>query len=277
MNVSTLVAFLIALAVFVISLMTTTDSFGVFFSGHAALIVIGGTLAASFICFSFGKVFGLTKVFVRRMLGKSKRDYGLLIKEVSNLSSANRKGRQALESTINGISDPFLRDAARILFWLDAEVPHDKLRRLLETRAETHFERYLDEASIFNVMAKFPPAFGLMGTTLGMIALLKSLGSADSKNQIGPSMAIALVATLYGIVISNFIFIPIAENLKIQTKEDLVARRMVVEGVMLIAAGMPTKFVEEQLQSFLLPSERPPEGSYGTAGTAAITPARKAG
>ena len=130
------------------------------------------------------------------------------------------------------------------------------MRSLLETRVETHFERYMVEADIFRAISKFPPAFGLMGTTLGMIALLQALGRSDAKNLIGPSMAIALVATLYGIVLSNFVFIPIAENLTQQTREDLIARRIVVEGIMLIAADKPTQFVEEKVKSFLLPSER---------------------
>jgi len=149
------------------------------------------------------------------------------------------------------------------------------LRGILETRAETHFERYLDEADIFKTMSKFPPAFGLLGTTLGMIALLKSLGAEGGKNAVGPSMAIALVATLYGIGLANFIFIPIAENLTKQAKEDLVARRIVVEGIMLIADAIPAQLVEEYLRSFLLPSERAPLSQPGSGQQTAV-PTRKA-
>jgi chemotaxis protein MotA len=255
----------------------TSNDVTIFLDGHAALIVVGGTLSASFICFSFGRVFGMVKVFWRRMLGKSKRDYLGLVQEIVALSTEARKGRSQLEAFVPKVRDNFLRDAAGVLSWAEADVPTERLRTLLETRAETHIERYLEEAQIFKSMAKFPPAFGLMGTTLGMIVLLRSLGSADSKNLIGPAMAVALVATLYGIVLANFIFTPIAENLTKQSKEDLVARRMVIEGVMLIAADMPTRFIEEQVLSFLLPSERGPgRAGPGTSGGAGSGPLRKA-
>ena len=87
-----------------------------------------------------------------------------------------------------------------------------------------------------------------------MIALLQSLGNANAKNMIGPSMSIALVATLYGLVLTNFIFVPIAENLTKQSKEDMVFKTIVVEGIMLIADNKPTKYVEEKMKSFLLPA-----------------------
>ena len=256
MNISSLVGFICSFAVFLGALMMTSRNSMIFIDLHAILIVIGGTTSASFVCFSFPRVFGLVKVFVRRMLGKMKRDYIAIIAEVVTLSTAARKGKQSLEAAAKGLSDPFLKDAAEILFWLESDVSQDRLRALLEQRANTHFERYLDEANIFRTIAKFPPAFGLMGTTLGMIALLQSLGQPDAKSLIGPSMAIALVATLYGIVLANFVFTPIAENLTKQTKEDFLARKIVVEAIMLIADNTPTKFVEEHCKSFLLPSER---------------------
>jgi chemotaxis protein MotA len=82
-------------------------------------------------------------------------------------------------------------------------------------------------------------------------------------------MAVALVATFYGIVLANFVFTPIAENLTKQSKEDLVARRMVIEGIMLIAADMPTRFIEEQVLSYLLPSERGDGKAGSKAGSGA--------
>lgn len=179
MNFSTLIGFLLSISVFGGAILLSAKNYHVFLDQHAILIVVGGTAAASCVCFSLPKVFGLVKVFVRRMLGKSRRDYLAIIDQIVMLSQANRKGKQAFEATIGKLKDPFLRDAAEVLFWLDADVAHEDLRSLLETRAETHYERYLTEAEIFRVMSKFPPAFGLMGTTLGMIALLQSLGRAD--------------------------------------------------------------------------------------------------
>jgi chemotaxis protein MotA len=256
MNIGTLLGFLAALAVFCASVAMAFQNAGVIFDIHAGLIVVGGTVAVGLICFSPGQIWSLLKVFFRRMFGKTRRDYPGIIQEIVMLSEASLKGKKAFDASINSVKDPFLRDAANVLFWIKAEVSPEELRDLLETRVRTHFKTYMNEAKIFKTLAKFPPAFGLMGTTMGMIALLQSLGSPDAKNMIGPAMAVALVATLYGLVLTNFVFIPIAENLAKQTQEDMVARSIVVEGIMLIQAEKPTKYIEEKVKSYLLPKQR---------------------
>ncbi len=257
MNFSTLIGLLAAAVIFIGTLFLTLANPLVFFEVSSILIVLGGTLAATLICFPLMQIVTLSKVFMRRLLGKARHNYLEIIEEVKEVSSASRKGRKAFESAIKNVSHPFLRDGCNVLFWLESEVSKDELRVLLETRAETHFLRYSSQAKIFKTISKFPPAFGLMGTTLGMIALLQSLGGGDNaKNMIGPAMAVALVTTLWGLALANFIFVPIAENLAKQTEEDLVARRMIVEAVMLIADEKPTKYIEEMVKGFLLPSER---------------------
>jgi chemotaxis protein MotA len=268
MNKASIIGFLCSLAVFLVATLTTTPDFTVFLDWHAMVIVIGGTLAASFVSFSISRLGMLTKVFFRRVLGKSQVDYVDLIKEIVELSQVSRRGSAALSAHSSRIRNPFLRDAAELLRLTDIDVDLGKIRSIVEARAETHFERYVQDANIFRAIAKFPPAFGLLGTTLGMIALLRSLGEANAQAGIGPAMAIALVATLYGIVLANFIFTPIAENLTKQAREDLVARRMVVEGVMLIAEEQPTQVVEEHVKSFLLPSERTTGRPSSSAGNA---------
>lgn len=256
MNIGTLIGFLVASTVFVASVVMSFRNVGVIVDVHAGLIVIGGTVAVALVCFPLSQITALFKVFLKRILGRNRRDYEAIIKELVQLSEARRKGVKAFEATIPKVQDPFLKDAAGMLFWAQSEISAEELRDLLETRINTHYKLYMNEAKIFRTMAKFPPAFGLMGTTMGMIALLQSLGGADAKNMIGPSMAIALVATLYGLVLTNFVFIPIAENLTKQTQEDLMARSMVVEGMMLIHADKPTRYVEEKVKSFLLPKQR---------------------
>ncbi len=258
MNFSTLLGFVLSAVVFFSAVVKSTTNFGIFFDFHAFLIVFGGTCTASLVCFNQKKLFALVKVFIYRIMGLNKRNYPKLIEEVIRLTQAYQQSSRAYEDEISQVTDPFLSDAAEVLFWIESDVPPEQLRDLLETRAGTHFEQYMDQANMFRTISKFPPAFGLLGTTLGMITLLQSLGAIASKNQIGPAMAIGLVATLYGIALSNFLFIPIAENLTKQTKEDMVARRIVVEGIMLIYEKLPPRFVEEKIKSFLLPGERGP-------------------
>jgi chemotaxis protein MotA len=256
MKIGTLIGFLVAFGVFGVSVVMSFRNVTVIFDLHAGLIVLGGTIAVGLVCFPLKQLSDLIKVFFKRLLGRNRRDYEALIRELATLSDAHRKGRKPFEAATLAVRDAFLKDAAEMLSWAQAEISPEELRDLLETRVETHFKLYMNEAKIFRTMAKFPPAFGLMGTTMGMIALLQSLGSPDAKNMIGPAMAIALVATLYGLVLTNFVFIPIGENLTKQTQEDLIARSIVVEGIMLIHADKPTRYVEEKVKSFLLPSQR---------------------
>ena len=223
----------------------------------SALIVVGGTIAASVMAFPLRKIWHLLKVFARSLAGQSKINYMQIAHEIGNLAEARIKGRKAFEQATEQVTYPFLKDAAEVLFWLSADVSPEDLRETLDIRAKTHFKEYMREADFFRTIAKFPPAFGLMGTTLGMIALLQSLGSSEEAlEMIGPAMAIALVTTLYGLAIANFFFLPIAENLTEQTMEDEKARMMVIEGIMKIQADKPPEYVQEHVKSFLLPSQK---------------------
>ena len=255
MNLSSLFGIGFAMIIFSSSIFLSTDNYLFYFNFHAILIVIGGTASAAFISFPAKKVFGLVKVFMSRLLGYNRRNYSQVIEEIVLLAKAREDGFNKFNEVIQNIEDPFLKEAAEVLEWGEAEIDESLLRELLENRLETFYTRYMKEANIFKVISKFPPAFGLLGTTLGMIALLQSLGPG-SQDSIGSSMAVALVATMYGIAIANFVFIPIAENLAAQTEEDHVNRRIVVEGVMMIYKKLPVQFIEENAKSFLLPKER---------------------
>lgn len=256
MNLGTLIGFILAIASFVATMLMSFKNIAVVIDLHAFVIVIGSTVAVTLICFPADRIFALLKVVGKRILGKNKRDYAGLIQEIVMLSEAYRKGEKNFETVIPKINDPFLKDAANAIFWIKADISPEEMRDLLETRVVTHTKIYTNEAKIFKTLSKFPPAFGLMGTSIGMIALLQSLGGENAKNEVGPAMSVALVATLYGLVLANFVFMPIAENLVEQTNEDTLARNMVVEGIMLIQANKPTKYVEEKIKSYLLPKDR---------------------
>ncbi len=116
--------------------------------------------------------------------------------------------------------------------------------------------RYLHEANMFRTIGKFPPAFGLLATTLGMIAVLQKLGQPDSQKLIGPSMSIGLIGTLYGIALANLVFLPIAENLTERTQEEMALRRLIVEGSIMLKQQVNPVAMREGLNSYLMPSDR---------------------
>ena len=131
-----------------------------------------------------------------------------------------------------------------------------ELEDVLEKRVQNQNEDYKRDAATYKTLGKFPPAFGLVGTSLGMIGLLQGLGKADAFQSLGPAMSVALVATFYGLILANVIIIPVGENLTRASQLDLVARRVVVDGVRLLKEGKHPLLVEEYLKSYLKPAER---------------------
>ncbi|MCX6128145.1 MAG: MotA/TolQ/ExbB proton channel family protein [Proteobacteria bacterium] len=268
MNLATVGGLVSSTVIFIVAVKMTLP-LSILVDAHAALLVIGGTIAVTLVCFPMELVLNLIKVFLRRIFGSNKADYLGLIAEIVELSKEYRRGVMAFEAATNKIKNPFLKEGASLLFWAESEISPEEFRELLEIRVSTVFKVYLDEAKVFKTLAKFPPALGLMGTSIGMITLLQSLGGADAKNSIGPAMAIALVATLYGLFFSNFVFIPIGENLTAQAREDLVARKIVTEGLMLINSRKSPNYVDEKLKSFLMPKYRNKAAAAAAAAAAA--------
>ena len=258
MDLTTILGLTTAMAVFIGSVIAAFADVGVMLDFKALALVVGGTLAASMIAFPFSDFRKLLKVFIFRLLGKNTIDFNRIIEDIATLANADINQKRAFHQAVEEVQFPFLKDAAGVLFWIRADVSPEELRDLLETRAETHFKEYMREANFFRTIAKFPPSFGLIGTTMGMIALLQGLGggAGNLRNTIGPAMAIALLTTLYGLVFSSFILTPVAENLTDQTHDDQRARRMVIEAIMLIQAQKPAKYVVEHVKSYLLPSKR---------------------
>jgi chemotaxis protein MotA len=159
-----------------------------------------------------------------------------------------------LSEAIPTLKHDFLKEAVSLLS--GGVLNEFEIRNVLEQRLKTLETRYMHEANMFRTIGKFPPAFGLLATTLGMIGLLQKIGQPDSQKLIGPAMSIGLIGTLYGIALANFIFIPIAENLTERTQEEIVLRRMIIEGVLLLKTQVNPITLRERLNSYLLPKQR---------------------
>lgn len=254
MNFSSLFGIIFALVVFLGGALTSARDAKVFADLHAILIVIGGTLAATLISFSGKNVYAMIKVFLSKILKRSLDDYESVIREIVELAKGYRDNDKYLSEKVKSIKNPFLREA--IQMQIDGGLESKEIDAILNKRAATHYARYEDEAEMFKTMAKFPPAFGLLGAVLGIIAMMQGLGDAEAIKRVGPALAVALVATLYGIAIANFIFIPVGESLSKYNKQDYVIRQMVLDGVKLIRIKKHPLVVEENIKSYLLPSER---------------------
>jgi len=254
MNFSSIFGILAALTVVVIGIVTSSKSAVVFLDMHGILIVLGGTAAAGLMCFPARSFVRIAKVFFDKFIGNYSTRNEVVIGEIVDLSKGLRENPNYMSEKVKTIKTPFLADAVELLVL--GGIPDDALDEILVKRAVTHSKRYDYDVGVFKTLAKFPPAFGLLGTTLGMISLLQQLGGKDAQKMLGPSMAIGLVATFYGLTLANLILIPVAENLSVINRDDETVRMMVIDGLRLIRRKEHPKIVEEHLKSYLLPHER---------------------
>lgn len=253
MNFSTLFGMIFAATVFLHSVLTSSDNTAIFLNEHGIVIVLGGTFAAASISFPLKRIFVLSAVAFKKMLFGYNLDYPQIISYIIDLGDKSRLDPNFLKNEVSNIKNLFLQESIQLL---NDGVTEEQIREILEQRIDTHYKRSQTELNMFKALSKFPPAFGLLGTTLGMISLLQNLGGTDAAKKIGPAMAIGLVATMYGIALTNFLFIPIAENLNDKNREDTVMRRIILEGVLMIKNKLHPLVIEEKLNSYLLPSER---------------------
>lgn len=264
MNFAGIIGVLGALSVAAYTVLTSADSPQIFLDEHGIVIVLGGTFAVAFLSFRARRLFDAVKILVRKMFGRTKSDY---LKQIKYIVDSANTYRQSPKQALSGLSKeahPFLADGIKYI--VDFGFSAQELDEIMSNSLEGKKKRDKLEIKVWHTIARFPPAFGLLGATVGMIALLQTLGEAGAQDRIGPAMATALVATFYGLIAANLVFIPIGENLAELSEEDLVMRKIIKEGVVLIHEKRHPLFIEEYLKSFLPPKYRETELSGGQVG-----------
>ena len=251
MNKGALVGFVTSNIVFLFVAYRALGGLGALVDVNSAIIVFGGTITATIFCLQFSDLKLLALDVKNALLSMKTDDKAAIIEEISALAKAKRKSESAFDSAVKTVKEPFLKDAASVLFWTNAEVSADDFRDLLETRAVTYYEEAMNAPKTLKTIAKFPPAFGMMGTIIGLIAMLNGLSDPNAKAAIGPAMAVAMMTTLYGIAVNNLLVIPLSENISKSSKDAVATYNLIIEGIMLIQARRPTKYIEEKLLSYL--------------------------
>jgi len=264
MNLAGLIGVAGAIGVAAFTVMTSSDSPKVFFDEHGIVIVLGGTFAVAFLSFRISRLFDAVRILFRKMFGKQKSDYHGQIRNIVDAANNYRQNPKQALSSLPKNAHPFLVDGMQYI--VEFGFGADEVDEILSNALEGKKKRDKQEIKVWHTIARFPPAFGLLGATVGMISLLQTLGDAGAQDRIGPAMATALVATFYGLIAANLIFIPIGENLHELSEEDIVMRKIIKEGVVLIHEKRHPLFIEEYLKSFLPPKYRKTEMSSGATG-----------
>ena len=223
-------------------------SFITFIDIPSLLIVGGGTIATTFIKFSMKEVIGTIKVALKAFFVKVEPPEVIIERMVEYAKIARKDGLLALEKEQPG--DDFTAKTLRFLSdGYDSETIEDILSRDMNRMVERH----MTGQKIFKGMGASAPAFGMIGTLIGLVQMLSSM---SDPSKIGGSMAVALLTTLYGALIANVVCIPLAEKLEFRSQEELKNRTIVQEGAVGILKNLHPTVLEESLKVFLAPKER---------------------
>jgi chemotaxis protein MotA len=220
-----------------------------------AMVAFGGSTCALFIMFPARKVFGVFGVLKNCFTVKvpEPRD---TIKELSDLASlARREGLLALEKKLPDVRDPFL---VRGLEMVIDGTAREKLEENLQTELTCLQERHSTSKKMFEFLGASLPAFGMVGTLIGLIQML---GQLDDPSKIGAGMAVAMCTTFYGAFVANMLYLPLAGKLEARSKEESLLRELTIKGLVALLEGDTPRSMETRLKAFLAPKSRPLEAA----------------
>lgn len=216
----------------------------------SVFIVIGGTISATLINYPLGDVLGVFSTLRNAFVHKPRDPVAIIQKIVEFANIARREGILALESQAGDSGDDFLQKSVQLA--IDGTAP-ELIKDILTTELAFMEDRHAMGQSILNAMGNTAPAFGMIGTLIGLVQMLATL---DDPSTIGGSMAVALLTTLYGAVLANVLCLPAAGKLKVRTANELLAKEIIIEGILSIQSGENPRIVEQKLKSFISPSLR---------------------
>jgi len=216
----------------------------------SVIIVVGGMFSATLMHFSLAQFKTIFPV-IRKTVFCKLPDNKEVIQKMVNYSAINRRdGSLALEKQINDAGDKFFVKGLRMVVDGQSE---DMIEKQLGLEIDNLVERHGTGKKIVEFMGASAPAFGMLGTLIGLVQML---GNMEDPSQIGTGMAVALITTFYGSVIANLICIPLAGKLGMRSKDEALLRAMIIEGILGIAAGEAPTAVKDRMQTFLSTSKR---------------------
>lgn len=249
MDLTTVIGLIAGFSVILLGI-TQTGSLMSFFSVSSIMIVVGGTGSAVIINYPINELVGVIPVVKKTLFSKAQQVTETIATLVSFAERARREGILALERHMEEIEDEFL--AKGIQLAVDGTEP-ELMRNILTTELDYLEKRHASGASIFATAGALAPAFGMIGTLIGLVLMLQTMSDPST---IGPQMAIALITTFYGALVANLVFIPLTGKLKRRSEEEVLVKEMMIEGILSIQSGDNPRIVEQKLTSFISPKMR---------------------
>lgn len=249
MDIATIVGVLSALGLVCVAIMMG-GGVVLFINIPALMIVVGGTLGATMINYPLGDVLGVFKVAKNAFFRRNTNDSGLIGRFTALAQKSRKEGILALESEIKEEKDEFFQKGVQLS--IDGLEP-DEIREILEIEVDFIRSRHQLGAEVFTTMGTFAPALGMIGTLIGLVQMLQQM---DDPSSIGPAMAVALLTTFYGSIMANIVFMPIAGKLRTRSKKEVLAKEMIIQGIISLANGDNPRILEQKLKAFLPPNQR---------------------
>lgn len=272
MNPSTLIGMVSSVLLLAVVLFFAADNPALYIDLPSIAIVLGGTMAATFLSYPLKevlRVWGLLGTVIRNERLYTQKDIDELV-QVSKLWAQDDP--RAVERYLAKVTNPFLRTGVQLVI---DRTPEEDILDLLQWRIARLRAQEAAEAQLFRVMASFAPAFGMIGTLVGLVNLMDILGEGDMR-VIGQHLAVALMTTFYGILLSNLVFKPVAVKLERRTEQRVVLMNMVLQGISMMCAKRSPALMRETLKSFVAHyADEIFDGDNGT-GRPVLKPAGKA-
>ncbi|MDA0149292.1 flagellar motor protein PomA [Vibrio sp. LaRot3] len=247
MDLATLIGLIGGFA-FVIMAMVLGGSIMMFVDVTSILIVLGGSTFVVLMKFTIGQFFGATKIAGKAFMFKTDEPEDLIAKIVEMADAARKGGFLALEEM--EITNTFMQKGIDLLVdGHDADVVRSALQKDIALTDERHEQG----ASVFKAFGDVAPAMGMIGTLVGLVAMLSNM---DDPKAIGPAMAVALLTTLYGAILSNMLFFPIADKLSLRREQEKLNRRLIMDGVLAIQDGQNPRVIDSYLKNYLNEGKR---------------------
>ena len=230
--------------------MASGGQMGIFIEPASMIMVIGGSTTVVFLCFPVRYIKQAMNVIKKGFFASDQPVQKLIEDLVSFAEIARRDGILSLESTTKDVDDAFI--VSGIQMAVDGTDP-ELIEQIMTTELDNLIERHETGKGIFDALGKYAPAFGMIGTLVGLIIMLANM---EDPSSIGAGMAVALLTTMYGAIIANAFALPLADRLARRSSEEVLIKTIVIKGVMAIQSGDNPRIVEQKLRTFLPPAAR---------------------
>lgn len=250
MDITTVVGTVLGFGLVFFAMATGPGGLAIFIDVPSVMIVFGGTIAVTLMNFPIGVLRNLVKVMIRTILFKLTSPAEEIDRIIEYANLARREGLLALETKLQEVDDRFFAKGVQLV--IDG-FPADTVRDIMELEAEWQRQRHSEGKKMLDALGAFAPAFGMIGTLVGLVQMLQNL---SDPSKIGGGMATALLTTLYGAMAANMTFIPLAGKLEVRAGEEALLRELMIEGIVAIQSGDGPQLIKERLKSFVAPRAR---------------------